>query len=72
MKYILALVVVSYALRCLSFAAINGREVATILRKSADKIEREAQDAPHDAARRFVEGVWFLIYLLIAYKLVRM
>jgi len=71
MKYFLSLLAVSYALRCLSHAAMNGREVANHLRQQANKIEHDDQEPRVDGVRRFAEGLWFVLYLLMAYKLVR-
>lgn len=70
MKYVLAVVAVSYALRCLSLAVLDGVSVAQRLRIEVDKLEHEAQQPGLDIVRRIVEGVWFVLYLLITYRLV--
>jgi len=68
-KYVLALVTVSYALQCLSLAVLRGSAHVDHLRKRADKIEFEYQQPGLDSIRRTVEILWFVLYLFITYRL---
>jgi hypothetical protein len=70
-KYLLALVAVSYALQCLSMGVSKTADVVRHLREHADKIEHEERQPGMDKVRRCVEVLWFGLYLLMAYRLVR-
>lgn len=70
MKYILAIITISYAIACLSKVVTNGLEESRALIKHAHKIEF-GYGTPGDVVRRIVEGIWFVLYCIITYRLLQ-
>lgn len=66
LDYVLALVALSYGFKCLAEALLPRDRLLTAMRRQVEFVRKT-----DNGLRRAVEYLWFVLYVLIAWRLIR-